>query len=155
MCRRNIFLIMLQQTISVTLPEPTIRKLQRIAEVSYRTIDELLASMIDTTFIAPSNIADDIAGEITAMRLFSDAALWAAVQSSLSMAQQTRLSQLNQYAGERKLTPAETNEQQALIDQYRRSILRRAQALALLKQRGHVIQPNKLTPIAPENDVEF
>lgn len=146
---------MLEQTISITLPDATLRKLRRVAEVSYRSIDELLASIIDTTFVTPSNIADDIAGEIAAMRLFSDSALWAAAQSSLSMAQQMRLAQLNQFAGERKLTKAELAEQLFLLDQYRRAVLRRGQALALLKQRGHAIQPANLTPMAsglPDSD---
>ncbi|MCW1969115.1 MAG: hypothetical protein KIH69_013470 [Anaerolineae bacterium] len=141
---------MMVQTISVTLPDATLRKLQRVAEVSYRSVDELLASIIDTTFVTLPNIADDIAGEIAAMRLFSDSALWAAAQSSLSMAQQTRLAQLNQFAGERKLAKAESIEQQALLDQYRRAVLRRGQALALLKQRGHAIQPANLTPMDSE-----
>jgi hypothetical protein len=40
-------------------------------------------------------------------------------------------------AEERDLTPAEDAEQQNLIAAYRRSVLRRAKALAVLAQRGH------------------
>ena len=79
----------------------------------------------------------DIAAELTAMRLFSDAALRAAVEPSLSPTEQWRLHQLNAMVGERELTLAEENEQKALIAAYNRSVLRRAKALALLAQRGH------------------
>jgi hypothetical protein len=81
----------------------------------------------------PSAIADELA----AMHLFSDEALWMAATPSFSRSEEQRLAQLNATAGERDLTPVENAEQQTLIAAYRRSVLRRAQALAILAQRGH------------------
>ena len=52
----------------------------------------------------------------------------------MSPHEEERLEQLNDVAKEQPLTRA---EQQTLLDAYSRSILRRAQALALLRQRGH------------------
>ena len=80
---------------------------------------------------------DDTNPELAAMQLFSDTALRAAVEPSLSPAEQWRLHHLNATAGERELTSAEKDEQQALIAAYNRSVLRRAKALAILAQRGH------------------
>jgi hypothetical protein len=82
------------------------------------------------------------------MYLFSDEALWAAAQSSLSPAEQLRLRQLNRKAGERPLTDAEKAEQEKLLAAYHRSVLRRAKALAILAQRGHHL------PVETELQVE-
>ena len=123
---------MQEQTITVRLPSPVIDKLRRAAELTYRSVDEVLASTIDATLIAPPGLPDDLAGELAAMRLLSDQALQAAAYSSLSQARQQRLRQLNHTAGERVLTAAETAEQIALLDAYQRSVVRRAQALSLI-----------------------
>lgn len=76
---------------------------------------------------------------LAAMHLLSDQALWSAAQPALSQAEQHRLRQLNHAAGERDLTAAEGEEQTALLESYHISVLRRAQALAILTQRGHEI----------------
>ncbi|HNT75273.1 MAG TPA: hypothetical protein PKH77_09660 [Anaerolineae bacterium] len=75
--------------------------------------------------------------ELAALHNLEDAALWAAAQPSLSPAEQLRLSQLNDLGATRMLTAAEASEQQLLLFAYQRSILRRAQALAILTQRGY------------------
>lgn len=141
-----------EKTITVKLPEPAFRKLQRAAELTYRSVDEILTSTINATLVAPPDLPSDLADELAAMHLLSDEALWAAVAPSLSPAEQRRLEQLNHFAGERSLTQAETEEQTALLKAYHRSILRRAQALAILAQRGHSISPNNLSPDAFDGD---
>lgn len=130
------------------LPSPVIEKLRRAAELTYRSVDEVLASTIDATLIAPPGLPDDLAGELAAMRLLSDQALQSAVYPSLSPANQQRLRQLNQAAGERALTAAEAVEQADLLDAYQRSVVRRAQALAILAERGYPIQPEAFPLIA-------
>jgi hypothetical protein len=72
------------------------------------------------------DVPADLADELAAMTLFSDDALWAASESSLSPAQQRRLSQLTHAGGSRALTAAESKELAHLLDLYDRSVLRRA-----------------------------
>ena len=86
------------------------------------------------------------------MGMLSDAALWAASESSLSPAQQRRLRQLNHAGGERALTLAERAEQTHLLDLYQRSVLRRAQALALLAYRGYDLPTRLDLPESLEAD---
>jgi hypothetical protein len=136
---------MLEATITVKLPKSTLQKLQKAAEVTYRSVDEVLASTIDATLVAPSDLPSDLAGELAAMHLLSDEALWAAVQPSFSPTEQARLQQLNHAGGERLLSSAEVAEQTTLLSAYHRSILRRAQALAILRQRGHNVSPALLS----------
>jgi hypothetical protein len=55
----------------------------------------VLATTIDVALPPDPNLPADLADELAAMSLFSDDALWAATESSLSPAQQRRLRQLN------------------------------------------------------------
>jgi hypothetical protein len=128
---------MSEKMIQVQVPESAYRKLQQAAALTHRSIDEILVNTIDTSLPAPTDLPSEIADELAAMHLLSDAALWAASQPSLSAAQQARLAQLNGL--ERKLTAAETAEQEALFTAYYHAVLRRSQALALLAQRGHAV----------------
>lgn len=135
---------MAEKMIAIDLPESTYRKLKRAAEKTYRSVDEVLHSAIESSLPAPPDAPPELARELAAMHLFSDDALWAAAKPSLSLAGQTRLMQLNQLAGQRKLTTAETAEHQDLLAAYYHSLLRRAQALAILAQRGHPVELDAL-----------
>ncbi|PKO21807.1 MAG: hypothetical protein CVU38_12740 [Chloroflexi bacterium HGW-Chloroflexi-1] len=142
----------LAQTITVKLPSPVMGKLKRAAELTYRPIGEILASTIDAALVAPPGLPDALGGELAAMRLLSDQALWSAVYPSFSPAQQHRLRQLNHTAGERLLTQAEATEQAALLAAYHRSVLRRAQALAILAERGHPLPVDTLQQTVSDDD---
>jgi hypothetical protein len=130
---------MTTQTVSVQVPEPIFRKLKRAADVTCRPVEEVLAATLNAALPEPSGLPPELADELASMYLFSDDALWAATEPSLSPAEQRRLGQLNRIAGERSLTKAEKAEQEQLLAAYHRSVLRRAQALAILTQRGHPI----------------
>ena len=126
-------------TIPVQIPEALFRKLKRAADLTHRSVEDIAVTSLEAALPSASNLPHDIANELAAMHLFSDEALWAAAASSFSPAEEHRLNQLNTAAGERDLTPAEDAEQQSLIAAYRRAVLRRAKALAVLAQRGHRI----------------
>jgi uncharacterized protein YnzC (UPF0291/DUF896 family) len=132
---------MQEKTVTVELPESAFRRLKRASELTYRSVDEILVSAIDAALIAPPNLPIELAEELGALNLLSDAALLATAQPSFSPAEQYRLQQLNHSAGERVLTEAETTEQETLLQSYYRSMLRRAQSLAILAQRGHQVDP--------------
>jgi hypothetical protein len=132
----------------VKLPKPIFLKLKRAAELTHRSVEEVLIAMVNAVLVEPPGLPADLANELAAMYLFSDEALWAAAQSSLSPAEQLRLRQLNRKAGERPLTDAEKAEQEKLLAAYHRSVLRRAKALAILAQRGHHL------PVETELQVE-
>ncbi|HRJ44460.1 MAG TPA: hypothetical protein PL105_21375 [Caldilineaceae bacterium] len=127
----------MSQTLTITLPDAVFQKLTRVAQLTYQTIDEVVASTVETSLPGATDLPDGLAAELAAMYLYSDDALWAAVQPSLSPYELRRMEQLGDLVDERELTPREEAEQMDLLSAYDRSVLRRAQALALLKQRGH------------------
>lgn len=131
--------------IPVALPESLVRRLKRAADLTHRSVEELAATSLEAVLPPVADIPSDIGDDLAAMQLFSDEALWAAAEPSLSPSEELRLNQLNTAAGERNLTPAEEAEQSELILAYRRSVLRRAKALAILAQRGHQLPVTGIT----------
>lgn len=142
------------QTLTVRLPASVAAKIQRAAALTYRSIDDIVATTIDAALAEPPSAPTDLAPEFAAMHLLSDQALQAAAQPSISPAELHRLRQLNHAAGERSLTQAETAEQEALLTTYQVSVLRRAQALAILAQRGYDI-PYRTALEAGADDESF
>jgi hypothetical protein len=136
--------------VNIQLPEPVFRKLQKAADLTHRSVEELLAATVNATLPESPDLPDDLADELAAMHLLSDEALWAATEPSMSPAEQRRLNQLNHTAGERPLTRAEEAEHTQLLAAYHRSILRRAKAFAILAQRGHPIPTDTTSPAETE-----
>jgi len=129
-------------TVTVTIPERLYNRLQAIAKNSNQAISDVLIASAEAMLVlenADTALSPEVADELAAMRLSSDEALWASTQSTLSPQQQARMSELTQYQAERTLTAAEQNELDNLLAEYDRSVLRRAQAFALLSLRGHTL----------------
>ena len=127
------------RTVNVSIPEPLFERLQRMAARTFRPIEEVLSSTLDLALPIDPDLPQDIADELTAMSFFSDEALQAAAQSSIAPAQAQRLRQLVHDGGERALSVAEQTEMGAALQLHDVAVLRRARALAVLVQRGHVI----------------
>lgn len=66
-----------------------------------------------------------------------DAALWQAARAMMPVAQRERMAELHDQQQRDGLTATEQEEAQALLALYRETILVRAQAAVLLKQRGY------------------
>ncbi len=140
------------QTISVQIPEPIFRRLRRMAEITNRSVEDVLATTVSVALPPDMDLPADLADELAAMTMFSDDALWVATKTSLSPAQQRRLSQLTHAGGSRKLTTAESSELTHMLESYDRSVLRRAKALAILAHRGYEILDKSNWPDLPDED---
>ena len=98
------------QTVSIELPEPIFRRLRHIAEVTHRSVEDVLATTVDAALPHTPGVPAEVADDLAAMALFSDAALWTAAETTLSPEQQRRLNQLMQQGETRLLTDAEAAE---------------------------------------------
>lgn len=139
-------------TMMLEVPEPVFRRLQHIAEITHRSIQDVLVSTVNMALPSEADLPAEVADELAAMSMFNDDALWAAVESSLSSSQQRRIRQLNETADTRSLTHAEEKELAQLLDAYDRAVLRRARALALLAHRGYDIAPLTAAMAAADDD---
>lgn len=141
---------MLEQTLTIKLPEPLLHRVQRVAELTYRSVDEVLISALDATLRVPPGLPQALADELAAMAIFTDEALLAATKSSLSPAEQHRLQRLTEASKTRTLTSTESIELDHLVERYDIAVLRRAHALALLARRGYSLPVhNDLTDDLP------
>ena len=71
------------------------------------------------------------------MAYLNDAALWQAGRATMTAEQRERLEALHDKQQREGLTPDEQAEERALLALYRETLLVRAQAAVLLKQRGY------------------
>ena len=124
-------------TIPVQLPEPLYQRLQNVALAAHRSIDDILASAVAVALPPSPDLPDALADELAEMIWLSDVSLRAALQPTFTADQQARLAELNDLVDERTLTRAEQAEQDQLLVAYERSVLRRAQAFAILDRRGY------------------
>ena len=133
----------------VRVPEPLYRRLERAAALTHRSVADVLASTIAIALPPMSDLPEALADELAGMSWLSDEALRAAAQPTFTPEQQKRLSGLNNLEDDRPLAEIEQAERAALLAEYERSVLRRAQAFAVLAQRGHPAPHyTELTPAA-------
>jgi len=126
-------------TVSVQLPEPLYRKLEGAAAITHRTVDEVLAATLAVALPPAPDLPPGLADELAEMIWLSDEALYAATLATFTHKQQARLAELNAIEDNRSLTELEQTEQVQLLAAYERSILRRAQAFAVLARRNHPV----------------
>jgi len=129
------------QTVTLELPEPLYERLRNRAAQSQRSIEaearETLASALQESDSLPA----DLEAAITPLALLSDAELWQAGCTRLSQETVEQLEELNLKRQREGLTEAEEATAAGFIHQYERVMLIRAEAAALLKQRGHDVAP--------------
>ncbi len=135
---------MLTPVINIPIPQAIFQRFQRIAAATFRPIEEVIASTLTASLPLADDLPDEITDELAAMTWMSDDALWAATQSSIGAAQQSRLRQLSHLGGERTLSASETAELDHYLNLHDLAVLRRARAMAILAQRGHVVTDNEL-----------
>lgn len=123
--------------IPVDVPEPLYRRLQRIAALAQRSIEEILSSAVAVALPPSPDLPAPLADELAEMMWLSDQSLWQATIPTFTPVQQRRLAALNDLGDDRALTTKEQREQAQLLAAYEHSMLRRAQAFAILARRGH------------------
>jgi plasmid stability protein len=125
------------QSVTVRLPEPLYRQLQRRAQQTRRTVEDELVELVTSAVPLDEELPPDLAEAIASMGVLDDAELWRAARSRLAAEDAERFEELNAKRQREGLTSDEDRESAALVRRYERAMLVRAQAAALLKERGH------------------
>lgn len=127
-------------TLTFSVPERLYHRLQTVANKTKRSLSEVLIASAETALAhTDSSLPPKIANELASMPYLSAKELWAATDPTLSETQLNRLDMLSAQQKKHSLSTSEQEELKALLAEYDRSVLRRAQALALLQLRGHAI----------------
>jgi plasmid stability protein len=125
------------QAITLNLPETLYDRLKQRAEQTHRSIEDELLETVATAIPLTEELPDDLNEAISHLHLLDDQALWRAARSHLSTDVAAEMEQLHLKRQREGLTENETQTLNSLLHQYERTMLVRAQAAALLKQRGH------------------
>jgi hypothetical protein len=94
---------------------------------------EALATAVPTEGGLPTELSE----ALDLLHSLDDAALWETARRQLSTDVSAELEALHLKRGKEGLTEAESHKLDGLVKEYERHMLVRAQAAALLKQRGH------------------
>jgi plasmid stability protein len=128
---------MTNQTLTLQVPAVLYSQLKQRADQAQRSVEaetlELLAATVPATEALPANLQE----ALTSLALLDDEALRRAACSRLGNEAAAELEALHFKQQREGLTDAETQRRGELIQQYERAMLVRAQATALLRQRGH------------------
>ena len=136
------------QAVTLNLPEAVCRQIRQAAEKVGRPVNEVLLETV--TAVAPviGTGPEDLRTALAQMAYLNDAALWQAARTTMTVEQRERLEALHDKQQREGLTPDEQTEEQALLSLYRETLLVRAQAAVLLKQRGYdVSEPLQFAPL--------
>jgi hypothetical protein len=125
------------QTVTLEMPSLLYDRVKRRAERAHRSVETELLEAVATAVPAPEESSSDLTETITSLAMLDDATLRRAAKSHFSVEYAAELEALHFKRQDAGLTEEETRRATELTRQYERAMVTRAQALALLLQRGH------------------
>lgn len=123
--------------VTLRIPAPLYDHFQSRAERARRSLEAELLEVVATVAADEEKLSDDIAEAVADLDLLNDGELWLAARNRLSDAARSQLEALNFKQQETDLTAAERETLEQLVRQYDQAVLLRAEAVRLLKERGH------------------
>ena len=134
------------QSVTLNLPGHLYNRLKRRAEQAHRTVEAELLEVVASAVSVADELPAELNEAISPLALLDDEALWRAARSHLPAEAAVQMENLHLKRQREGLTEAEAQTLAGLVRQYERAMLIRAQAAALLKQRGHDV--SELAPKA-------
>ena len=125
------------QAITLNLPQAVYKQIRQAAEKVGRPVNEVLLEAVAAVAPIIGTGPENLRTALAQMAYLNDAALWQAGRATMTAEQRERLEALHDKQQREGLTPDEQAEEQALLSLYRKTLLVRAQAAVLLKQRGY------------------
>lgn len=134
---------MTDQSITLSLSETMIGAAKALAEATGQSLESVLRQRLEDAFRLPTLPADEEA-ELVALRQLADATLWTIAAAQVPMAAQTRLTDLLARHKRAGLRIEEQDELDALLLAGDQLMVRKAEAAAILTERGHRVTPDDL-----------
>ena len=123
------------ETLTVQVPSDLYDQLRRSARESQRSVEEELLHLV-TTAVTRERLPANLEEIVASLSALDDAQLWQAARSRLPADAAEELEALNHRRQRDSLSNRETRRAEELLRLYERFMLVRAQAAALLKERG-------------------
>jgi hypothetical protein len=127
------------QTVTLRLPDLIYRQIERRAQRMRRSVEDELVVVVSSALPTLDDLPADIADELAQLAYLTDAELWQAARTTLPLRDSERMQALLLKRQREGLSAAEEREAKRLAHRADRTMLVRAQAAVLLKERGHDI----------------
>jgi len=127
------------ETVTLHLPDMIYRQIKRRAQRMRRSVEDELVVVVSSALPTLDDLPADIADELAQLAYLTDAELWQAARTTLPLRDSERMQALLLKRQREGLSAAEGREAKRLVHRADRTMLVRAQAAVLLKERGHDI----------------
>ena len=128
---------MTAHAITLHLPETLYERFRQRAEWSRRSLETELLEAVASAAPAEAELSPELIGAIEALEGRTDAELWRLAKTSMSKEASQELEALHLKQRDEGLSQDEEAARARLIREYEQTVLIRAQAVRLLKDRGH------------------
>ena len=125
------------QMVTLNMPGPLYDQLMHRAVETQRSFEEETLDVLATALPGQDELPADLKEAIDSLAVLDDAALWRVATSRLADDVASELEALHDKRDCVGLTENESQQLAALVRRYERHMLVRAQAAALLRERGH------------------
>jgi hypothetical protein len=132
--------------IILTLPEDLSERARRIAESTAQPVEQVLIDHLRTLSEPLPALSPDVQAELDALQHLSDDTLWTIARDRMPESAQTRAQYLMGRNSSGQISDAEYDELEQLAERADRLMLRKAEAAAILKQRGHTFSQSDFKP---------
>jgi len=124
------------QTITLTLPDNVLQPVQRVAQATKQSVEELLVTALQAALPSLEDLPPDVVQHLVILESLDDQTLWRVMLETVPLDQQQRLHDLlfRNQAG--MLTDTEREQLDLLQQQADLVMLRKAHAAVLLRFRG-------------------
>lgn len=128
---------MTTQNITLHIPEAIYHNLKLRAAQAERTVEEETLEVLARALPADGGLPDDLSQAIASLKVLDDSSLRKAAASRLPAEVSAEMEQLHHKQQRESLNATEAARLADLVRQYEQNLLIRAQAAALLQERGH------------------
>jgi plasmid stability protein len=137
---------MANQTLTLEVPGGLYTRLKERAEQAHRSVEAELLDVLATVVAEADDLPADLNQALTSLELLDDEELGRAARGGLARTLAAELEALHFKQQREGLTEAERQRCAELVRQYERAMLLRAQAVAVLRQRGHDVSSLAVLP---------
>lgn len=128
---------MTPQAVTLYLPSVFYQQISQRARRERRSVEDELVAVVTAALPDLNDLPDDLTREIAQLAVLTDAELAQTAQTTLPPQDTHQMQDLMLKRQREGLTRQESQEAERLVKRYDRTLLLRAQAAALLKERGH------------------
>jgi len=129
--------LILTQAITINLPDHLYRQVAQRAQSMHSSLEEELVAVLAAALSTTEDLPPASLDAMAQLAYLNDEELWQTAQMTLVSEENTRMQELMLKRQSEGLSANEQDEAEKLLQRSEKVMLLRAQALALLHERGH------------------